>query len=346
MKRDRFPQTRRRWVAGFVLVYTTAVTIWYLVTAVVPQGHALLALSTVFGSWLFLPIVPLLFWTGVRRHWQLLPLLLIPLLLFGRDYGRQFLPHWPMRTATADSNGTIMTTPLRIMSWNSYFRNEDPDAFVRTILELQPDLVAVQEINVPLSLAAQTQLRTLLPYQALYPTGDAAGMGLLSRYPLVEQGLPDFDRCNCQQVTVGVNGQEITLLNVHPWPPSLRIDEGFVGLPTIDFFTLHQDWTVDAIIARTEAVDTPLLVVGDFNTGERQPNYWRMRSVLSDAFVEAGWGMGYTFPTVKQVYGIPVFPVVRIDYIFHSAAWQAEAAWVGTIPGADHRYVVADLVLR
>jgi len=51
--------------------------------------------------------------------------------------------------------------------------------------------------------------------------------------------------------------------------------------------------------------------------------------------------------TGGRFWGLP-YPgrLVRIDYIFHSDGWRAEAAWVGEWDGfSDHRPVVARLRL-
>lgn len=353
---DPFLPKLHRWLVGIVFIYTALLVSWYGVTTVAPESHWLFSLSTIFGSWFFAPLLLLLPWVLVWRHWRLLLVLCIPLALFSWDYGRQFLPQWPTVTEAISSHSTASDqgvpaqrthppVPLRVMSWNGYFRNSEPSAFVATIEELQPDLVAVQEINNTLATAAAEQLQDLLPYQQIYPTGTPSGMGILSRHPILASRPPDFDRCNCQTATIDLNGQPISMLSVHPWPPYLWLDRYSQPLPQLRFSTTHQDYTFDGILEHVQTLPHPLLVMGDLNTTERQTNYRRLRSQLHDTFVEAGWGMGYTFPTVKRVYGIPVFPAVRIDYIFHDAAWQTESAWVGTIPGADHRYIAADLLL-
>lgn len=331
-----------KWPMRCALLYTVLFGLWYLATSIAPNSHWLLGLSTVFGSWLYVPLWILLLWGIVRRGTAMLLVLLIPLALFGYDYGNQFLPRWSPPVVNAKSGAP---TTLRVISWNAYFRNSEPSAFVDAVRELQPDLIAIQEINATLAATAQSELSRRLPYQVLYPTGSASGMGFLSRYPIVADTPPDFLQCNCQVITIEVDGQPVTVISIHPWPPDVTLSRGRNRFPISDFSTTYQDSIFDAILDRIEAAPRPLLVLGDMNTSERQPNYRRIHAQLHDAFAEAGWGMGYTFPTVKRVYGIPVFPVIRIDYIFHDERWRAEDAWVGTIPGADHRYVAADLTL-
>lgn len=337
---NRFPPSRpSRWLFGSALFYTVLLVLWHLASSRT-SGLWQLEVTAVFGSWFYLPLWGWLLWALLRRHRRTLLVLMIPLLLFANDYGGQFLPQWPALLAASTEQ-----TSLRVVSWNAYYRNNEPTAFVNVINELQPDVIAIQEINNTLTAVAQSSLQAQLPYQELYPTGSPSGMAILSRYPITANSRPDFQGCNCQEVTIDVNGRSVTILNMHPWPPWVSFSPG-ERLPTVHgFSTANQDVIVDALIARIEATTEPLIVLGDLNTSERQPNYWRMRSHLRDAFSDAGWGMGYTFPTVKRIDGIPVFPILRIDYIFHDDTWQTKRAWVGTIPGADHRYVTADLIL-
>ncbi|MEZ4675021.1 MAG: hypothetical protein R2932_12340 [Caldilineaceae bacterium] len=127
-------------------------------------------------------------------------------------------------------------------------------------------------------------------------------MAFLSRYPIVQSTRPNFQAngCNCQELTIDLDGQLVTVINIHPWPPHVYSpSRRFLGSLT-DFTTANQDETFDAILARLAAITDPRLLVGDFNTSERQKNYHRINAVLTDAFAEAGWGMGYTFPTVKR----------------------------------------------
>ncbi|MCB0065037.1 MAG: endonuclease/exonuclease/phosphatase family protein, partial [Caldilineaceae bacterium] len=201
-----FPPKLRQLPVAIAAVYTTLFVAWYLATAAAGSDQWLLALTNVFGSWVYLPLWLLLLWALWQRRWVMLPVLLLPLLLFGYDYGVQFLPQWSPPIVKADGNAkSEPRIPLRVVSWNAYFRNNEVTAFVDAMQELQPDLVAIQEINVALTAAAQSELRTLLPYQEHYPTGSPTGMALLSRYPIQSSTVPDFQHCNCLSATINVD---------------------------------------------------------------------------------------------------------------------------------------------
>lgn len=237
---------------------------------------------------------------------------------------------------------------LRLMSWNSLFMNSDIDAFRAALHELQPDVIAIQEIGMPITEELLANWQSTYPYMELYPTGTPAGLGVVSRFPFHAVTLPDFDEetgCNCQIVTLAVEGTTVTLINAHPWPPEIEFTVPKHWSSLLALNTAKQDPIFAQLMAKIEAVEGPLLVAGDLNTMPFQPNVARLQTRLTDAFVEAGEGMGYTFPADGTAYNLPSIPFMRIDYILHSDEWHATSTHTGTISGSDHRYVLSDLVL-
>jgi vancomycin resistance protein VanJ len=288
-------------------------------------------LAAVFHAWIYMPL-PLValgaFFMRKSFVWSGLALLTFA---FTFEYGAQFLPH----------SQPVASPQLRVMSWNTLFTTDDAEAVSHTILAEEPDIVALQELGTALAPELSVQLRTAYPYQALSPKSDPGGFGILSRYPLADVVAPELgtDTCRCQQVTILLPDQAITLLNVHPNIPRLRLDRiGDLRIPS-DFQTADQDRSFDALMRRIDASQHPLLVVGDFNLTDRQRAYSLVRGSLQDAFASAGWGFGWTFPA-----GHVIGPLIRIDYILMDAHWTALRAWTGHGAGSDHRYVVADLV--
>ncbi len=330
-------------VGAATLGYTVTFLLWYGAFFLPLEKQGWLEFTAVFGSWSYLPLWPLLGWALLQRQKRLLLLLALPLLLFTHNYGQLFLPRWPTLHAAGNSGVTV-----RVMSWNALYTNTEDVAFRTTLEALQPDIVAIQEFGYGLGLVTRQELAAQFPHQALYVAGDASGMAILSRYPIVRERVPDFrygEGCNCQELVIEVAGQPITLLNAHPWPPRVRIAPSQLLATMMEFSTAYQDATFDALLARITTAPRPLLLVGDLNTSERQQNYLRVTALLTDAFRTAGWGFGYTFPAVEQIYGIPMVPLIRLDYIFHGEGWYAKRSWSGTIAGSDHRYIVADLLL-
>jgi endonuclease/exonuclease/phosphatase family metal-dependent hydrolase len=83
----------------------------------------------------------------------------------------------------------------------------------------------------------------------------------------------------------------------------------------------------------------PVVVAGDTNLPDLSLVLGENLSSLEDGFTEAGWGLGYTFPTNKR------FPQwMRIDRILAGHGLHFVGFHVGTAPVSDHLCVVADLV--
>lgn len=325
-------------------LYTVAFTVWrlLLLTSLYDQFWQL-RLSQVFSPWLYLPLGLLLLLLLVSRQRSATFLLLIPLAACAGEYGRQLLPNWPVVWAKSEAIASV-----RILTWNTHYTADPDDAFIRTVDQLQPDLVALQEVSYFLRKKLARELSARYPYQAVDNLSSSEALVVLSRYPVLRQEFDDGYRrgCRCQQVTLDLAGQPISLINSHM--PSPRIGFTLYGrLPRVYYFdNRFQANTVDALLARVEQTTAPLILAGDLNLMERQEDFQRLRTHLDDAFEAAGWGMGFTFPYGKSVQGITVPPFVRIDHILYTPHWQAVGARVGSPLDSDHLHVVADLLLR
>ena len=98
------------------------------------------------------------------------------------------------------------------------------------------------------------------------------------------------------------------------------------------------DANVRALLSRLETVDTPVIVIGDFNLTDQHSSYRAITNHLRDAHTESGWGMGFTARYVPL--GLPLW---RIDYIFHSPQMMALRTVLGEYGASDHRPVIAEL---
>jgi vancomycin resistance protein VanJ len=270
--------------------------------------------------------------------------LMVPVLLLGLTYGPLFLP----RTVPSISRPSSPTSgaTLRVMTANLLVSNDDLSAVAGLLLAERADIVALQELSPAMAEHLGRELRVQYPYQLLEPRESAAGLGILSRYPLRAEGLgePLPRACFCQRATVDLGGRAATLVNVHPWPPKIRyVKVGRVPIPT-SFEPEQTRRGLEAALAGLEGRTGSLVVLGDFNLSDRQPFYRELRRTLLDAHAEAGWGLGYSFPALAFE-GLPNASFVRIDYILYDRSLTARSARTARIPGSDHRHVVADLAL-
>lgn len=332
-----------RWLAsGLAFVYLLGYCCWrlLLLTPLYDRDWRL-PLSEVLGSWFYLPLLPLLVLGAIARSRLALLMLVAPLLFFAGEYGAQLLPRW-LWLGRVQPGATV----VRFMTWNTHLAYDHSGEFRALLTRQQPDLVALQEISYSLARILADEVTVLYPYQQMYGAGSASGLAILSRYPIrafeINAGVL---RCRCMRVTLDIDGQEVTVLNTHVWSPMISIDQHRAIPRVARFDNAHQTGNFSALLDQIAAAPGPLIMLGDFNTTERQPNYRRLNQLLRNAFAEAGWGMGFTFPTNASYLTLRVPPFVRIDHIFFNDAWRAAGAWRGRLVESDHAYVIADLVL-
>jgi vancomycin resistance protein VanJ len=266
--------------------------------------------------------------------------LVVPLVCFAWEYAPL------LRTAKPSTAGT----PLRVMTWNVLFFNRDMEAIEALIREHDPDVIALQEYSFSQGLALEPALNSRYPYRAL-AAGGPSGLGVWSRYPILDWSAraDRLSGCTCQRMLLDVGGLKVRFVNAHPRAPRFTFRERVAGLrlpqviPT-GFITVHQQPALDMLVEEAARAAEPIILVGDLNTGDRQPNYWRLRRYLTDAYRAAGRGFGLTFPNSRKQSGPLRLPaLVRIDYIFHSPSITAVHATTAASPSSDHRAVVADL---
>jgi endonuclease/exonuclease/phosphatase (EEP) superfamily protein YafD len=318
-------------VPSLIIVYTLSIVCFQVAIHSPLRSLWIIQLINTVGVWLYLPLsvfLPL----ALLKSKRVAILLLIPTLIFALEYYWSFLPQWI----------SVSHQPtLRVMTWNVWYKNPDPIAVRDTILAQKPDIVALQELVDSMSDPLQEQLRAVYPYQSI---GRSAALGIFSRYPLeaVRDTNAEVKACRCQNVIVSWPDQpSVRLINAHLPTPTFQASR-WGAIPIITAFnSSKQDRWLNVLMQQIDSKE-PLLVVGDFNIGDRQPNYQRLRAQLDDAFFEVGWGLGLSYPVNRWTR----FPLFRIDYIFHNPDWNALQASINKGAGSDHKYVIANLQLH
>ena len=326
----------RKIASGSVLLYTALVVGWAAAHRLVGDRFWLLALGNAFAVYLFapLPLAALLAVLARRRAaWIALSTVL---LLFCGLFGGDLIPPSPI--ARAEANGIGLTA----MTYNVLFTTTDATPIAASIQSNDPDLVAFQELTPALAQQLEQQIGTRYPFRTPAHAGCHADVAIWSRFPLqVEDVDPDV-LCRVRSVVVDLGGRPVRVVAVHGWPFRSLGREGVE-----QSFTWRQE-QIELVIDQFVLQPEPFILLGDLNSTPMHEVYQTLTAHLVDTFREAGWGLGHTYPaTGGRFWGIP-YPdrVVRIDHIFHSEDWRAEAAWVGEWDGSsDHLPVVARLRL-
>jgi len=294
-----------------------------------------------FAPWLFAPLLVLVPLALFVPSWPLRGATALAVVAFLLVYGDRFLP----RLATASA----ATSRLTVMTFNVHIFNSDPDRVATAIEHEAPDIVALQELGPAMAQVLEARLKDRYPYRSLHPAArNERGSGIFSRFPIrQDQGFVMAGDVRVgQHLVLDVAGQPLDLFSVHLHVPDVPTPEGgeFIIDPAPGFASRQQDEELDALINAIRAQSRTVLAIGDFNLTDQTPDYARLSAILRDAYREAGWGFGLTFPNGHRVKGVYVpFPLVRLDYVFHSSDLRATRAWVGAEGGSDHRYLVVEL---
>lgn len=252
-------------------------------------------------------------------------------------------------TACTDTEERV--TELRVMSFNIAAGHGEIDGIVRVIREHDPDIVALQEVDVHWSERSNymDQARYLgdalnmhYVFGEIYSLeaegGNASprqyGLGFLSKNPIVHQ-----------------QNHLLTRLSTQTPEPELMVLPGFPEIAIeideiqVHFFNTHLDYRRDPSVRLTQAeemieimegVEGPLLLMGDLNARPESEEISLLFELLEDAWILDD--PGYTFPADQ--------PDRRIDYILHSAHFEVSDVFVVETEASDHLPVVADLRLK
>lgn len=232
---------------------------------------------------------------------------------------------------------------LTVMTYNVGDGLADPAQLVAMLGASAADIVGIQELAPGQAAAIAQDLAKVYPHQVLHPDG-IPGKGILSRYPLTETtqldhhpGRPDL------QGRVETPDGDLTVLVAHPPPP--RFGRNRQHLDALSNAQIRQ------IIASVSAGD-PVVLLTDFNRLSWHAAYRELSSAgLIDAYAVSGPGMGLTLPTRlahpasrnTPLGRVPLPPILRVDYVWHTSHFRATGSWVGQNAGSDHLPVLARL---
>jgi vancomycin resistance protein VanJ len=321
--------------------YALGLMAWFLAFCISGDHYSFLSLVNMFAVYLFLAQPLVLIGAVIARSRWLCVEGIALLLIFGMLWGRYFVPK-----SAEGGNAPV----LRVLTYNVLGYNQGVSPQAETIRTMDADVVFLQELNVELGDILQTQLAEIYPYQILNPEVGVNGMGVLSKYPLRVAGdVPDLGWVGDPQwLVLEWQGCEIGLINFHMAPTN-----SFASRHVNDTNARRQQqarWL-------TAHIDpsTPVILAGDTNSAPLSDAYRLLSAVLQDAWVEAGWGLGHTFPgrsgegsSRPTVMGIPVpMWLIRIDDIFYTRSFSAVQARLAPFDGvSDHRGVFAALRLN
>lgn len=341
----------RRVLLGASWVYLALLFFWLALYVTTVDRIGYVGLVNLLAVYLFAPLPLVAIAALAWRQRTLGTGVLLGILVFGWFWGGLFLPR--PATPTGDE------PPLRVMTFNVLATHNQWQPLVETIRAARADVVFIQELNPVQAAELQSALAEIYPYAVLDPRPNAFGIGTLSRFPLHQaqgsRALPDGAAAlpwigGPQVLEMDFQGERISLVNFHMLStPRVRSPAAI----THDF--RNRDTQARALV-EIAARNGSTILGGDANSVPLSSAYQILSSNLTDAWQEAGFGLGHTFPSRSTVPGsdrvqiggwyVPPW-LARIDYIFHTDHWQTVSAELAQIDGvSDHRGLVVELVRR
>jgi endonuclease/exonuclease/phosphatase (EEP) superfamily protein YafD len=334
------------WSTAIICVYFTILygwLAWYLVTG---DRIALVSAVNMLAVYLFYPlplvIVAAIFlwnkavWTGTVGAAA----------AFLWFWGGLFLPKL---VSNSPNPGTAQT--LVVMTYNVLGVHDFTTPVIDTIRNENPDIVLLQELNPTLAEALKNDLGDEFPYQILHPQVGVSGMGVISRFPIQPSGenLPLEWVGEPQILDLDWMGQSAKLVHFHMVPTTS------INPQAVSAINHLRQAQARALVSFARQVDGPVIAAGDANATPLTEPHQIFTSELIDAWQEAGFGLGHTFPgsdipgsSRPYLFGrsVPMW-LARIDYVFYSPDWETLKARVARFDGvSDHRGVIAILVLK
>ncbi len=285
------------------LCYVLLLGVSWIAFKVTGQRGGTPGLVQIFAPYLFLPVLLMLPFAFVEGTARLSRVLLLCTVLYGCRFvsGTVSLPH----------RETPGATQMQVMTWNVLWSNENTNSIVQNIRNVGVDVVALQELTVDQQTAIERKpyIRQHYPYRRTIDTFGSTGIGLLSRYPIVDSGIQETPPLIWARLNIG-SGQSVMVVTAHPVLNNPRLEHFDPIYRDMQFDVMRT--VVEPMLLRNEAV----IVAGDFNVTEREPGYHQLTAGLLDTHLSTGNGLGNTWRP-RQFLKVPL-GLLRIDYLLGS----------------------------
>lgn len=240
-------------------------------------------------------------------------------------------------------------------------REECRNKIIAHITENNPDIACFQEFHVN----SKSQIDSLLPqykyrYYHLFriKNGKYFGNLILSRFPIVSKGKISFPRSTNLSIYADIEhfGRIIRIYNNHLESynisftalvqkmskaekisgDEIKNDIKEVHEKMLGTFIKRSD-QVNKIMENISESSHPAIICGDFNDTPMSFTYHRLAQGRKDSFRESGDGFGASF--------IPVWPLLRIDYILYPHEFESISHKTHKIKLSDHYPISSEIII-
>jgi vancomycin resistance protein VanJ len=321
----------------FALLYLASFTLPY----VPPKSFPLLSIMSLMVPLLiFAHIGFILYWllAGIKKQ-VLLSSFCIMLAI-----GFSFFPYkFNDKTLISGSSFSVMNYNVRIFNKYKWINNEDiPKQISAFINDQNPDLLSLQEYYPDKDLSLNFPYK----YEKLIGKKNAIGLGLFSKYRIVNQGSLDFEHSNNNAIFIDIikNDDTIRVYNVHLESFGIKPDSVDLSLDETkskklisrlkSSFTKQQS-QVEKFLENKNHCTHKVIICGDFNNTYYSWAYRKLKGDLRDTFLAAGKGFGKTYSFNK-------YPL-RIDFILADKKFNVNQHQNFDVNLSDHEPILARL---
>jgi endonuclease/exonuclease/phosphatase (EEP) superfamily protein YafD len=283
-----------RWLDRLFVICVVLVVLMNLV----PLGARLnwtLELTTHFRVQYLALTALLLAVAALRRRWRAVAVLAAA----GAVSALAIVPYLP-RELGREPGAVSSTAPLKVLSVNVSYRQFLARRLLEIVREADPDVVVVQELT-PHAERVLADLDTLFPHYRKFPADRQYGIGLWSKHELESGATIALGRVPAIEARVRGPTGSFTVIGVHLSAPVTRRRAAARNQQLVE------------LAQRSNAVEGPLLVAGDFNVTPYSPYYaeWLEATGLTDT--RRGRTLSPSWPTMLRLLGIPIDHVAVND---------------------------------
>lgn len=331
---SRSPETRPL-ISYSAMIYIMVVIGWFLFRISFGDDFWWLKTLTYISILLFVPLPFLIVAEMVAHKRKFGMVLLIPFAILLWTQWPYFVPIFP--SSPTEHN-------LRVMTYNVLKTNHDYDAVAKVIRSVDPDLVALQEVDEGLMLALQSEFSDLYPYNAVaqLPDWQWNTTVVFSRYPFVASETLDLEEIRpAMLVRVKVGEKPLTFISAHlyyyywwnkPWRtiPSLMQER-----------TVAQNRQTEILLKQIAHEPNDVILACDCNSKLTQSSYKMFLQQLQSAQRVIA-GRFHQPPIAGTQFDRDLF---NVDHILFNGTLKPVGAYsVNDAGGSDHRAMIADFI--
>jgi endonuclease/exonuclease/phosphatase (EEP) superfamily protein YafD len=310
---------------AFVLAQATVITVFLCsIAGFIAGAHHYGELTSHFKlQYLIVALVCLLVFVALHAWWSALYAVFTVLLNLV-----MVLPYY-IPQAKADPKQPQY--PVKLLFANVESTNKNFSDFIGFVIEENPDVLIIQEAT-ELWIDRLKALKERFPYDKTLPRSGGLGIALYSRLPVERFDVIALgsERVPGLLARLQRGGGVLSVVTVHPRPPLRR-----------NYFRHRNEQLRDAA-SIVQALPTPKILVGDFNTSLWSPYYTRLLRQTGLYNARKGFGLLPTWPAFMPLQLL----MIPIDHCLVSPEIGVIKMRTGRNIGSDHLPIVVDMVIQ